>query len=326
MKIGRVNLRKMRNDAHFQFHTDVKNLIERTGAQKIKIQNLFETYVGAYAVEDKSLKAIVKSEHTEKIKAADILRDDMYAGMTMINSASLKHFDEDVRESAKRLKILFGAYGRITVKALSEQTSAVYNILQELNGKYKADAEKVGISGWVQHLEVYNKTVNDLMNIRFEESAAKFDVSMPDARKKIDVAYRAIVEKIEALTVVEGAANYEVFIKTLNAIVSRYEGGKTVKQKGADGGSSGGSNGENDEDFDDFDDSDNENTGGSGGNSDNGDEYANVPIYNPNKHYTEYRLGDLVRVDEYVYRAIDLGQVHHNPNSVYGNLGWERVN
>jgi hypothetical protein len=315
----------MRNDAHFQFHTDVKNLIERTGAQKIKIQNLFDGYAGAYAVEDKALKAIVKSEHTEKIRAADSLRDEMYVGMTAINSASLKHFDEQVREAAKRLKILFNAYGNIAKKSLSEETSAVYNILQELDGKYKAEVEKVGLSGWVKHLETYNKTVSDLMTTRFEESAAKFDVSMPDARKKTDLAYRAIVEKIEALTVVEGADNYEVFIKTLNAIVSRYDGGKAVRQKGAAGGSAGGSDGENYEDFDDFDDDDDEDTGENTGDLGNVDEYANVPIYDPNKHYTEYRLGDLVRVDEYIYRAINLGQVHHNPNSVYGNLGWERV-
>jgi hypothetical protein len=42
------------------------------------------------------------------------------------------------------------------------------------------------------------------------------------ARLQLDEAYYAIAELVNALVLVEGAANYEGFIKKLNPIISKY--------------------------------------------------------------------------------------------------------
>jgi len=43
-----------------------------------------------------------------------------------------------------------------------------------------------------------------------------------ECRTKTDAAYRTILERINALIVVEGEPHYAEFVTTLNAVVKRY--------------------------------------------------------------------------------------------------------
>ena len=45
---------------------------------------------------------------------------------------------------------------------------------------------------------------------------------LKEARAELDRSYFAIREKINALAIVEGAADYENFIRTLNAVIAKY--------------------------------------------------------------------------------------------------------
>jgi hypothetical protein len=72
-------------------------------------------------------------------------------------------------------------------------------------------------------LETRNGTLEALVKERFDETAARTtDIVMKQARAKLDEVYKAIVERINALAVVEGDAAYETFIKTLNAVIAKY--------------------------------------------------------------------------------------------------------
>jgi len=222
MKINKIDFRNLRNDAHFQFHTEFKDLVVQHNPETLKIKPQFDGYLPLYNRVDDALKKIVKSEFTAKIHEADKARDEIYIGMAETNTAALKHFSPQVREAASRLKILFDTYGNVANKPLNEETSAIYNILQELKGKYTADAASVGIAQWVAELENRNKTFESLVKERFDETAHRTDIVLREARGKLDDAYRIIIERLNALAVVEGEAAYEAFIRTLNAVVAKY--------------------------------------------------------------------------------------------------------
>ncbi|GBU24886.1 hypothetical protein R83H12_01521 [Fibrobacteria bacterium R8-3-H12] len=222
MKISKINSNNLRNDAHFQFHTEFKDLVATHNPETLKIQPLFESYLPHYARADEALKKIIKSEFTAKIHEADKARDEIYTGMAETAAAALKHFLPHVREAAGRLKILFGTYGDVSNKPMNEETSAIYNILQELQGKYASDASTVGISYWVAELRSRNEAFEKLVKDRFDETAGKTDIVLKEERMRLDESYRAITERINALAIVEGAESYEPFIKTLNAVISKY--------------------------------------------------------------------------------------------------------
>jgi len=222
MKIEAFFRKHLRNDEHFQFHTAVRDLIIKEGAQTLKIQTQFAAYQTLYDREDEGIKKVSKSFLTDKIHKADKARDDIYAGMVLINEGSLRHYSEPIREAAERLKILFDTYGNIPQKPLNEQTSAVHNILQELKGEYLAATQTVGINGWVAELETRNAAFDALMLERFDEAAAKTDIVVRTARRELDAAYDIIVERINALAVVEGIEQYEAFIRKLNIVIAKY--------------------------------------------------------------------------------------------------------
>jgi hypothetical protein len=222
MKIENLKLINLRNDAHFQFFADLRDLVTEEGAETLKIAGQFQSLMALYQREDEALKKIIKSEFTAKIQEADKARDEMFAGMSELARIHLKHYDEAMRQSAGRLKILFDTYKKIDKKNLIEQTAAVTNILQELTGRYAPDVAALGAGGWAAQLAARNAALNALIKERFDETAARTDIVLKDARMQVDKQYKIIVERVNALVIVEGPDVYESFIRRLNAIIAKY--------------------------------------------------------------------------------------------------------
>ena len=224
MKIKKIYFHNMRNDEHFQFHMDVKELIaNRLMSETGLPSELWSEYLIRFDEEDVALKKINKSAVTAEIQNADRERDRIFRGMVDANKSALNHFRTEVQESAKRLKIVFDTYGNLAQKPLNEETAGVYNLVQDLQSKYLADVQLTGISDWLNELRVKNEVVSRLMKERYEETAERSDLVLKEVRQKVDAAYRAIAERINALIVIEGVANYEAFVRNLNAIIEKYE-------------------------------------------------------------------------------------------------------
>jgi phage-related tail fiber protein len=246
MKINSFDTVRLRNDAHFQFFTELKNLLEAKNGEGAyiyaillaKIQALVDAWLLLYAREDEALKIVKKSGFTAKIRELDAARDESYNGMVDINAATLKHFNPEKREAAAELKILFDTYGDVARKPLKDQTSAVYNILQDLrNAKYAPCVAAVGLGEWVSQLEALNRELEALTAERSGEAAAKTDIVLREARGEVDRQYAAIVRRIHAHIEIEGGADYENFVRTLNVNIAKSiaaMGRKRVKRGGSD--------------------------------------------------------------------------------------------
>ena len=223
MKILSIILLHLRNSAHFQFHTSFVELVTKIGAETLKIKQLFDAYLLHYKAVDEALKKITKSAVTAEIREADRERDRLFRGLADTNKAALNHFDPQVKAAAKRLKIVLDTYGNVAPKPLDEETSDIYNLMQDLtSSKYAQDAAKVGLTNWIKELEQSNKTFNKLMTGRDAESAEKTDLVLRKCRKDLDGAYRAIIKRVSALVEIEGEKEYRDFIRNLNIIITRY--------------------------------------------------------------------------------------------------------
>ena len=222
MYIENIHLYNMRNDEHFQFQTEFRALVYKYDAAKLNIAAQFQTYLPLFDREDTALKKIMKSAVTAEIQAADKERDTIFRGMTDAQKAALKHFNPQIQAAAKRLQPVFDTYGNLAKKPLNEETSGIYNFLQELNGTYAADTKMAGIDLWAAELGRLNNAFSVLMRGRFDETALRTDIVLKEARREVDNTYRTIVERINALVIVEGEAAYIEFIRTLNAVIAKY--------------------------------------------------------------------------------------------------------
>jgi hypothetical protein len=223
MKINSIEFPRFRNDEHFQFGTEFRDLVNRFGAQALKCEARFNLFLDSYAKEDEALKKIRKSAITDDIREADSRRDRIFSGLASANKTALKHFMPDVQQAAKRLKVLFDTYGNLAKKPLNEQTSGVYNLLQDLRGDvYAGDAATAGLTAWIKELETANAAFDNLVKGRYEEAFNRTDLVLREVRLELDERYRSIIALITALVEIEGETDYADFIRVLNLIIDKY--------------------------------------------------------------------------------------------------------
>lgn len=222
MKIIDFSLSRLRNEEHFQFQTSLKDLVVLTTPSTLKIDALFATFLMLYDDESKALDVIQKSAISDNLVDADVLRDETFRGMSDAVKSSLKHFRTEVRSAAQRLQIVFDNYGNIAIKSYDAETAAITSLINDLQGIYAADAAVVGITEWVTELKANNTAFDDLKNNRYSEEANKTQLRMKQVRTSIDAVYYQILERINALIVVEGEANYTVFVNEINKRIDGY--------------------------------------------------------------------------------------------------------
>ena len=223
MKIKRVDFSKFRNNEHFQCQTEFKTLVEEFNPDVLKINPLFNSsYLPLYAAEDEAILKIVKNSFTDERSDADRLRDQTFRGLVDTVSAGQNHFDAEVKEAARKLKIVLDAFGNVAKLPLNEETSAIYNLVQELTEKHANNVDKLGIMPWINKLQADNKAYETLVKGGYAEEASKTELKAKETRSEIDKVVRQIIERIEALIVVEGESNYAEFVRLLNIQFDRY--------------------------------------------------------------------------------------------------------
>jgi hypothetical protein len=223
MKIKRIDFRALRNNEHFQCQTEFKALIETFNPATLNIESLFgDTYLPLYDAEDEALVKIIKNTFSDQRSDTDRLRDQTFRGSSDTILAGVNHFDPEVREAARRLKIVFDRFGNVAQLPLNEETSAIYNLVQEVTENHRTDAEKLGLIPWMNKLKSDNESYEALVTGGYEEEASKTELKAKETRTEVDKVVRQIIERIEAFIVIEGEANYSEFVRRLNLILDRY--------------------------------------------------------------------------------------------------------
>ena len=228
MKINKTHLLALRNDEHFQLMKFVLDLGAEVGVDKLKVEKPFTALAKLHAQEDEALKKITKNALTAQIEEADTERDDIFRGLVNTVRAARTHFLADVREAAVRVVIVFDSYGNIAAKSYIEETSAVYNLCNDLTSpKYKKDTELLALSDWLDALKKANDKVETLLGKRADDDAAITSLVLKEVRTQEDAAYNALMAMVDAQALVATlgtdttvVAMYEAFIRRLNERIS----------------------------------------------------------------------------------------------------------
>jgi hypothetical protein len=223
MKIKKTDFNHYRNNALLQFFTEIIRLLLDVTPEALKIEALFAKFQACFKDLDEAMLKIPKSEFTDDIVEADRGRDGVTRGMLDANASMLNHFAPEKVAAAKRLQIIFNTYGNITRLPFNEQTAATTGLLQELNDNHADDIALTGLGDWVEELGKQNTLFGDLVNRRYDESAAQTSLKVQQVRKEITAAYRDLVAAIEGLSLVDTTGIYKDVITRLNVIVEKYD-------------------------------------------------------------------------------------------------------
>jgi len=222
MKIDVLNFSKLRNNEHFEFQKEFKDLVTQSGPDNLKIVPLFGAYLPVYERENLALNIVRKSIYTDPLVEADGNRDTTFRGASDSVEAATRHFRPEVRQAAQRVKILLDHYGNLAKEPLNEETSKINTLIDDLNNDFTADVATLGLGEWLVQLKADNDTFAMLVNARYTEESLKPEAEMKKVRLEVDEAYKKITNRINALIEVEGETIYQTFVKELNRRVKKY--------------------------------------------------------------------------------------------------------
>ncbi len=223
--INSIPVSQLRFNGHFQFQTEFRDRVTAATPAALKIDPVhWAEYTARYGALDLAIQKISMSEYTERIRAADAARDEVFRGLVKYQQMSLEHYDPAKREAARKLEVVFHTYGNVSKKAINEETSAIYNFAQELkSGNNAVLAETTGLMPWVTKLAQMNSAFENLIKARDVETAEKTHETVKTARLALDEAYRYIVKSINAMLHLEILTGCEEFVNTMNAVIHRYK-------------------------------------------------------------------------------------------------------
>ncbi|WP_074434147.1 DUF6261 family protein [Bacteroides neonati] len=243
IEISEIYLAKMDNGAHFSYHTEMLTRINANSKVKAKLTSQLSAYQAAIEKEDAALVTSRKSFITDEIATADSQRDALYLGLKNAVKAFLNIPDTTMQEAARILAQLLKDYRIEPAMQLDRQTGLMTNLITDLEGKCSAQVAALSLAPMVAGMKTANEKVRTSLSARTKESSTKETGMMKAARLLVDEYYREIVKYINAYALLEGAADYQVFIDVTNAEIVRYKR-QVLKQKAKSNIPGGGENGD----------------------------------------------------------------------------------
>lgn len=218
-KIKPISLPKLSNGTHYAFHYEMLERLNGDAKVKSKVADELKAYEKAFKEEERLLALSRKSFLTDEIKEADSVRDNAYTLFRNAVKTFVKIPEEKMRSAGQRLWQALKDYN-IDVRApFYKQTGLMTKLLKELESKYKAEVEELNLGSLVEIMRGSNDTLRKAIYKRNDEKSEKLPGAAKAARKEVDDAYKAVVERINALVVVERTTEYNPCIDGMNGLI-----------------------------------------------------------------------------------------------------------
>ncbi|MDR3350584.1 MAG: DUF6261 family protein [Prevotellaceae bacterium] len=223
MYIFKIHFHALRNEAHYQFMLDTKNLIDNDGNVQPLINDLLPGFYNLIALEGTLVDAVKSSIFTQEMADADHRVDRVLVAISTAVNAALHHIDPAIVEAARHLKLRLNAFhGEIEKKSYKEEEAAVKILVNDLQTVYVSDVAFIGIASLVTELAAAQAVFEQLYNARNKELSERPQERLVTVRREVEVPYRAITGRIDAFAVVNGEYAYAPFIGQMNKNIAYF--------------------------------------------------------------------------------------------------------
>lgn len=222
-EISGITMKSLNNGAHFLYVKRILERAEKDNSVNTKAAKYVTALKTALDKEDEYLKLSQKSLITDEITAADSKRDGFYSSFRKAVKSLL---DFPVAETAAAAKVLNQClidYSISPSMQLDKETGLLLNLLTDLEGKYKTQVEKLGLTPLVTSLKEANDQVYSLTEQRTNERMTQNVGALRTARQETDEAYRLLIKKVNALIWAEESTDYDDFADYVNTQITHYK-------------------------------------------------------------------------------------------------------
>ena len=222
-QIEPIKLGIMSNGSHFLFITDTVGLATADAKVKTKVTAELTALQTALKAEDDALALSKANLLSGEIKTLDTERDKHYKALRKAIKFFLNHPDAEQVKAAQRLERLLKDYNIDPKMQLDRETGLLLNLISDLETKSAADVTALALTPVVQAMKQANDKLREVTRARANDRAVQIVGQLKQAQHASDEAYRALVQKVNALAVVEGEADYADFISKMNEQVKHYK-------------------------------------------------------------------------------------------------------
>lgn len=224
MKIKSIRPYRLRGHEHFLFMTDIKNIIvEDPGSYPIIEKESVGNFISAYNDEMKYYKMLgLNSTLVTNAEDSDINRDSYYRSIVLIIKAYEKHSDPKVQEYSIKLLELINKYGDLRYIPYDDETVYIQNFCKEIRN-YKVELQQLHLDEWIDMLEKENIRFQYLMDdMKRELLDLNTKKGLKNMREKLDTAYKEVIGRIEALSIVGSNNKYKELTIKINKVINHY--------------------------------------------------------------------------------------------------------
>ena len=235
LQISKFNLNILRNEEHFNFLTDFSELITAATPAALNIADEYAAFTPLLAEEARVMEIIRKNSYTESVIEADEARDRIFSFIRASVKNMTKSYDATIVAAAEKVLNIINNYKAVSQFGLQEETGKIINLLDDLKQtSVMALCTQIGIKAHLTELENANNRFKTLMSDRRAEEAQNPLRSAGDIIEEIKAPYNAIIDKINALVVVNGETDYKDFVTKVNVLISEYRKVVTMRRSRAD--------------------------------------------------------------------------------------------
>lgn len=174
------------------------------------------TAVNAY---DDALKQSTKNSKTAEMNAADAAADTAWRVARAYAKAMSSHPDAAVAAIGKTIYDVFVKFGDLASLGFHEEYGRYYNLLQELANVYEEDREAAAFDPWLENMDdCYHNFIN-LRDDKVSEDTTYQTGIVKESRTAAEEAYKAFVQRVNALCIVMGEETYAPFIDQVNVVI-----------------------------------------------------------------------------------------------------------
>ena len=230
-EINGIDLAHMKSGAHFLFITDTVGLATADAKVKTKVTAELTALQTALKAEDDALALSKANLLSKEIKAIDAERDKHYKALRKAITFFLNHPDAQLVKAAARLEQLLKDYNINPAMQLDRETGLLLNLISDLETKSAADVTALALTPVVQAMKQTNDKLREVTRARANDRAVQIVGQLRQAQHASDEAYHTLVQKVNALAVVEGEVDYADFISKMNEQVKHYKQEVLTKAK-----------------------------------------------------------------------------------------------
>lgn len=223
-QIGTIAKTNLSNSAHMSMNTEIYDRILHATVEALSLEKLAPGYKECIDREGECVNRITKSATTEQLVDKDRERDTTIQFIFSMTASYKVCPDGTLQAHAKKLDAVLGAYSGIYSKSFTEETALIDGLLRDMeNTALKASAKALNLDTYFVQLQTQNEEYKALDASRTDEYSARIKTDTSKARKATDETLELIVQRINALAVLEPSEAINSFIDTVNQIFRKYK-------------------------------------------------------------------------------------------------------